>query len=73
MSDAEPIHGWVDHSGKRRPVPKHALVELRFRGASPTERPFTAGFFDWVHRGYRSDIVAYRLHAPSKAQPETPA
>lgn len=53
---------WIDHKGKRRPVHRDELVNVQFRGgkADPNIQ-VTAENLDWVHRGDRADIVAYRL------------
>ena len=61
------MNEWVEHKGKRRPVHRDELVNVIFRGGKANLNiSVNAEDLDWVHRGDSADIVAYRVHSPSK-------
>jgi hypothetical protein len=55
---------WIEHKGNRRPVNRDQLVNVQLRGGGNPEINIDAELLDWVHRGDRGDIVAYRLVNP---------
>ena len=50
---------WIEWSGGNCPVPANSRVDIKFRdGDIGLEQ---SANWDWSHRGYRSDIIAYRI------------
>ena len=61
--------GWIEWHGGECPVDSDAIAEVRYR--SPNQCQYNndrAGDFDWAHTGSSSDIIAYRLHKPTKSE-----
>lgn len=71
--------GWIDWAGGECPVEEGTLVDVRYLDGSENHH-VGAGIVcdasgsdsnwcaeDWTHRGYRKDIIAYRLHQPQDA------
>jgi hypothetical protein len=56
--------GWITNGGKRRPVHRDEVVNVKFRGSGPSKIAVTAGDLDWVHRGDSADITHYRVVTP---------
>lgn len=72
-SDAD---GWIEWKGGECPVEKGTLVDVIWRDG--TERAGVkalhlggAGHQFWVADGMSNDIIAYRLHKPEQAKPES--
>jgi len=51
--------GWIPWAGTDCPEDEDVVIEVRLR--SGTQETKNAGFFDWKHYGWKSDIVAYRV------------
>lgn len=61
--------GWIQWAGGECPADGDAIVEVKFRNPSPYQyNNDRAGDFDWLHTGSSSDIIAYRLHQPTKSE-----
>jgi len=59
---------WIEHHGTAKPkgLLNHADVVVKYRNGARS--PVLAAFaHHWAHHGHPSDIVAYRIHAPSPA------
>lgn len=67
---------WIQHDGKGMPVGAQEMVEITCRDGWMSKRPTwaeeltdaaeeTGGM--WVHGGYGTDIISYRVVPPSKA------
>lgn len=51
--------GWIEWRGGECPVPANSRVDIKFRdGDIGLEQ---SANWDWIHLGYRSDIIAYRI------------
>lgn len=51
--------GWNEWGGGECPVPANSRVDIKFRdGDIGLEQ---SANWDWIHLGYRSDIIAYRI------------
>ena len=51
--------GWIEWGGGECPVPENSRVDIKFRdGDVGLEQ---SANWDWIHLGYRSDIIAYRI------------
>ena len=58
---------WIAWDGGNPPVDNATVVDIKLRTgeiASGVE----AGKYYWPHTGYESDIIAYRLHQPTKSE-----
>lgn len=65
-SDAD---GWIEWAGGECPVDSDAIVEVKYRKPSPLNfNHEIAGDFSWLHHGFDSDIIAYRLQQPQEAE-----
>lgn len=56
--------GWIPWAGGECPVSKNIMIEYRTRGVRNV-RTRHAGYATWSHRGWDSDIVAYRIAEPA--------
>lgn len=67
---------WIEWGGGECPVPKGALVDVRYRNSEKFPDTFgtialAVGGYGatgrhWNHDGYPNDIIAYRLHQPQE-------
>lgn len=55
--------GWIEWNGGKCPVPASIKVVIRTRCGTPffTSHPRRADVFRWEHKGWDSDIVAYKV------------
>lgn len=61
--------GWIEWAGGECPVDSDAIVEVKYRKPSPLNfKHDRAGDFSWLHHGFDSDIIAYRLQQPTKSE-----
>lgn len=51
--------GWIEWRGGNCPVPVNSRVDIKFRDGDIGLAQ--SANWDWSHRGYRSDIIAYRI------------
>lgn len=62
-------NGWIQWAGGECPVDSDAIVEVRFRRHDQHQyNNDRAGDFDWAHTGSNADVIAYRLHKPTKSE-----
>jgi len=54
--------GWIKWDGGERPVGGDVLVDVQWRGNTNKEPARRAGGYDWSHKPYAYDIIAYRIH-----------
>lgn len=59
--------GWIEWAGGKPPVDNAAVVDIKLR-AGEIASGVEAGKYYWPHTGYESDIIAYRLHQPTKSE-----
>ena len=53
---------WIEWSGGDTcPVPNDAKAEIKFRDGDSAELDTWLDILEWRHKGYGSDIIAYRL------------
>lgn len=52
---------WIDWDGGYCPVDADAIVEIVFRDSDNIERFIRASDLYWLHSGYPSDIIAYKI------------
>lgn len=61
--------GWIEWHGGECPVDSDAIVEVKYRKPNPYQfNNDRAGDFTWSHDGIDGDIIAYRLHKPTKSE-----
>ena len=69
--------GWIEWGGGECPLPRGALVDVRYRDGKQlnalsanygTLNPRDASFVFWRNCGCEKDIIAYRLHQPQEAE-----
>lgn len=76
VDDAKPdADGWIEWNGGDCPVPKGALIDVKYRNGHE-ENAIPAGEYsgashrmsaiDWSNDGRQYDIAAYRLHQPQE-------
>ena len=60
---------WIQWAGGDCPVDSDAIVEVKYRKPNPYQfNNDRAGDFTWSHDGFGGDIIAYRLHKPTKSE-----
>lgn len=53
---------WIEwKGGSTCPIPHHAKAEIKFRDGDCAELYTWLDILEWRHKGYGSDIVAYRI------------
>lgn len=67
--------GWIEWKGGECPVPKGALIDVKYRNGHE-ENAIPAGEYsgaghrmsaiDWSNNGHQCEIIAYRLHQPQE-------
>ena len=68
-SALEGSEGWIEWRGGECPVDSDAIVEVKYRKPNPYQfNNDRAGDFTWSHDGFGGDIIAYRLHKPTKSE-----
>lgn len=69
--------GWIEWGGGECPLPRGALVDVRYRDGKQlnalsanygTLNPRDASFVFWRNCGCEKDIIAYRLHQPQEVE-----
>lgn len=60
--------GWIDWGGGECPVPRDALVEVKFPNGITSRDAQPAGSYRWTLRNCVTDIAAYRLHQPQEVE-----
>ncbi len=61
--------GWIQWAGGECPVDGDAIVEVKYRKPNPYQfNNDRAGDFAWAHDGFDGDIIAYRMHQPTKSE-----
>lgn len=58
--------GWIEWGGGKIPVDNVTVVDIKFRSGVITSG-VESGAYYWPRTGHESDIIAYRLHQPNKA------
>lgn len=64
--------GWIECNGCDQQIDQDAVVEVKFRDGQLGHNPETVRVWCWTHGGCDDDIIAYRLHKPEQAQPQSP-
>lgn len=68
-ASADDADGWIEWAGGECPVDGDAIIEVKYRNPSPLNfNHDRAGDFSWLHHGFDSDIIAYRLQQPTKSE-----
>lgn len=71
------MNDWIEWKGGGCPVERGTLVDVKYRdtrhetyGIPALEHGIEQGrcAVDWSHKGFSSDIIAYRLHKPEAAE-----
>lgn len=52
---------WIDWAGGECPVPEGVKAEIKFRDGDCAELDTWLDILEWRHKGYGSDIIAYRI------------
>lgn len=60
--------GWIEWGGgERPPVSTNTAVDVKFKNGN-VQSGYLAGEYSWVHAWQDSNIIAYRLHKPTKSE-----
>ncbi|MBD8181656.1 hypothetical protein IFU25_08065 [Pantoea agglomerans] len=52
---------WIEWGGGECPVPEGVKAEIKFRDGDCAELDTWLDILEWRHKGYGSDIIAYRI------------
>ncbi|MBS6031535.1 MAG: hypothetical protein KIB40_00050 [Pantoea sp.] len=52
---------WIEWCGGDCPVPEGVKAEIKFRDGDCAELDTWLDILEWRHKGYGSDIIAYRI------------
>lgn len=69
---AQDADGWIDCNGCDPQIDQDTVVEVKFRDGQLGHNPETVRVWCWTHGECDDDIIAYRLHKPEQAQPQSP-